>query len=156
MRLSFLRLGLIFTLPLLGAAWPQDSAPKKPAEKSGDAADTSKVNHEAKNPVAPTPANLADAKKSFGYDCAMCHGAQGDGKGDLVESMGLRMDDWRGSAKLASLSDRDIFEMIEKGKGKMVGEGDRYAPEAVWGLVNYVRTLEKSGTGVAQKTGAPH
>src|SRR5207302_6739108 len=41
------------------------------------------------NPVKATPEVLAAARKIFGYDCAMCHGSNGDGKGELVESMKL-------------------------------------------------------------------
>ena len=37
----------------------------------------------------------------------------------------------------------DIYDLIVKGKDKMVGEGDRLAPAKVWGLVNYVRSLAK-------------
>src|SRR5580765_4619089 len=36
----------------------------------------------AVNPVKPTQESLARAKKTYGYDCALCHGASGDGKGD--------------------------------------------------------------------------
>ena len=35
-----------------------------------------------KNPVPPTGESLAEARKMFGYNCAMCHGKAGDGKGD--------------------------------------------------------------------------
>ena len=99
---------------------------------------------EGRNPIKPTPENLADAKKFFGYDCAMCHGAAGDGKGDLAKSMDLKMNDWRDSSKLTALSDVEMFDLIVKGKGRMVGEGDRYPAETVWKLVNYVRTFAKN------------
>ncbi len=96
-----------------------------------------------KNPVKPTAEGLAASKKIFGYDCTMCHGANGDGKGDLVESMGLKMKDWHDGTVLSGLSDGDIYELIVKGKDKMVGEGDRLTPAKVWALVNYVRSLAK-------------
>ena len=137
--------------PSLCTAWPQDSAQKKPEEKPAEAAEPAKVNREVKNPVKATPENLAAAKKIFGYDCAMCHGAAADGKGDLAESMGLKMNDWKDSSRLSSLSDGEIFDTIVKGKGRMTGEGDRYSPQAVWGLVNYVRTFEKNVASAAQK-----
>src|SRR5260370_36757049 len=35
------------------------------------------------NPVKPTSESQAHAKKMYGYDCAMCHGANGNGKGDI-------------------------------------------------------------------------
>jgi mono/diheme cytochrome c family protein len=153
MRFPLLRVGVILTMSCWCAAWAQDPSQKKPADKSEAAADTAKVSRETKSPVKQTPENLAEAKKVFGYDCAMCHGAAADGKGDLAASMGLKMNDWRDSSRLTSLTDGEIFETIVKGKGRMVGEGDRYSTEAVWELVNYVRTFEKSETGAAQKTG---
>jgi cytochrome c5 len=50
------------------------------------------------NPVKSSPEGLAEARKVFGYDCEMCHGAKGDGKGEVVESMKLTMRDWRDPA----------------------------------------------------------
>ena len=124
---------------------PKETAKEAPAKEvpketpSAPAADAS----DKKNPVKPTPDGLAASKKIFGYDCTMCHGAAGDGKGDLVESMSLKMKDWHDPAVLSAMSDGDIYDLIVKGKDKMVGEGDRLAPAKVWGLVNYVRSLAK-------------
>ena len=98
------------------------------------------------NPVKSSPEILAAAKKVFGYDCAMCHGESGNGKGELVESMSLKMKDWHDAGVLTGLSDGDIYDLIVKGKEKMVGEGDRLAPAKVWGLVHYVRTFQKKSS----------
>jgi len=98
------------------------------------------------NPVKSSPEVLAAAKKIFGYDCAMCHGESGNGKGELVESMSLKMKDWHDASALTGLSDGDIYDLIVKGKDKMVGEGDRLAPAKVWGLVHYVRTFQKKSS----------
>lgn len=98
------------------------------------------------NPVKSSPEVLAGAKKVFGYDCAMCHGESGNGKGELVESMSLKMKDWHDSSVLTGLSDGDIYDLIVKGKDKMVGEGDRLAPAKVWGLVHYVRSFQKKNS----------
>jgi mono/diheme cytochrome c family protein len=98
------------------------------------------------NPVKSSPEVLAAAKKIFGYDCAMCHGEGGNGKGELVESMSLKMKDWHDSSALTGLSDGDIYDLIVKGKDKMVGEGDRLTPAKVWGLVHYVRTFQKKSS----------
>jgi mono/diheme cytochrome c family protein len=113
----------------------------KPADKPADAPAASAAKKD--NPVKATPEVLAAAKKVFGYDCAMCHGETGDGKGELVESMKLTTIDWRQSTVVSGMSDGDIYDLIVKGKDKMVGEGDRLAPAKVWGLVLYVRTLSK-------------
>ena len=81
----------------------------------------------------------------------MCHGVAADGKGDLATSMGLKINDWRDSSKLAALSDGEVFEIIVRGKGRMIGEGDRYPAETVWNLVNYVREFEKKETAADTK-----
>jgi mono/diheme cytochrome c family protein len=128
-------------------AWqdkPQEKTQEKAPEKTPD---TPAASSKKENPVKPTPEVLAAAKKVFGYDCAMCHGVGGDGKGELVESMGLKVKDWHDPAVLSGISDGDIYELIVKGKDKMVGEGDRLAPAKVWGLVNYVRTFAKKSGG---------
>jgi mono/diheme cytochrome c family protein len=156
MKISFQNCGSLL-LPLLCAAGLLDSSQARsqgrPTETSV-AAKPANSNTEGKNPIKVTPESLADAKKFFGYDCAMCHGATGDGKGDLAKSMNLKMNDWRDSSKLSALSDVEILDLIVKGKGRMVGEGDRYPTEVVWELVNYVRTLDKKETAVAPKTGS--
>ena len=104
------------------------------------------------NPVKPTPEGLAAARRVFGYDCAMCHGAQGDGKGEVVESMKLTMRDLRDPATLAGKTDGELFFIITKGKGKMMGEGDRQPEQMRWNLVNFVRSL--AAKGAAQKLAA--
>jgi len=83
----------------------QDKAQEKPAETpvaattaapAATPATASSVTAPVKkeNPVKSSPEVLAAAKKIFGYDCAMCHGESGNGKGELVESMSLKMKDW--------------------------------------------------------------
>jgi ribosomal protein L24E len=82
----------------------------------------------------------------------MCHGAKGDGKGEVVESMKLSMRDWRDPATLATLSDGELFYIITKGKGKMMAEGERVPEKLRWNLVNLVRTL--AAKGAEQKSAA--
>jgi mono/diheme cytochrome c family protein len=135
----------------------QEKAQEKPAETpvaattappatTPAAASTATAPAKRENPVKSSPEVLAAAKKVFGYDCAMCHGESGNGKGDLVESMSLKMKDWHDAAVLTGLSDGEIFDLIVKGKDKMVGEGDRLTPAKVWGLVHYVRTFAKKSS----------
>jgi mono/diheme cytochrome c family protein len=141
----------------IGVCSVQEKAQEKPAETPVAATTTPPATSPAaaspatapvkkENPVKSSPEVLAAAKKVFGYDCAMCHGESGNGKGDLVESMSLKMKDWHDPAVLTGLSDGEIFDLIVKGKDKMVGEGDRLAPAKVWGLVHYVRTFAKKSS----------
>ncbi|HET6199120.1 MAG: cytochrome c [Candidatus Acidiferrales bacterium] len=95
------------------------------------------------NPVKPTAASIANGKQMYGYDCAMCHGADGSGKGDLAADMKLNLKDYRDAAALKDMTDGEIFYIIQKGKGDMTGEGDRQKPEGIWNMVNYIRSLSK-------------
>jgi len=110
---------------------------------------------ERKNPVKATPEGIAAAKKIFGYDCAMCHGLAGDGKGDVAASMSLTMKDWATPGVLAGISDGDMYDMIVKGKGKMIGEGDRLPPEKAWNMVHYVRSFGKKDSSAEKEPAAP-
>lgn len=122
-------------------------------QESKAAGDDYKISPEAAarvNPVKSSPEGLAEARKVFGYDCEMCHGAKGDGKGEVVESMQLKMHDWHEPATLASMTDGEIFFIITKGKGKMMAEGERVPEKLRWNLVNLVRAMAAKGS--EQKT----
>ena len=90
-----------------------NSISQKPSQEPKEAAVSSETtsSSDRTNPVKRTPENLADAKKFFGFDCAMCHGTSGDGKGDLAASMSLKMNDWYDSGALAKMSDAERFEL---------------------------------------------
>ncbi len=100
-----------------------------------------------KNPVPPTPEGLAEVRKLYGYNCAMCHGKTGDGKGDLVADMKLEVRDWRDPASLEKMTDGELFWVISNGKGKMPGEGDRTKERIRWNFVNLVRSFAKKDAG---------
>jgi mono/diheme cytochrome c family protein len=91
------------------------------------------------NPVKPTTESLAKGKKMYGFDCAMCHGKDGDGKGD----MDAKVPDLTDPATLKNRTDGELYYIIQKGKGDMPPEGDRAKPDDLWNLVNYVRSLAK-------------
>ena len=93
------------------------------------------------NPVKATPESLAQGKKYWGYDCAMCHGENGDGKGDVAVDEKLKLKDYREPATLAGMSDAELFSIIKNGKGQMPPEGGRLKDAELWNLVNYVRSL---------------
>ncbi|WP_158819701.1 c-type cytochrome [Granulicella sp. S156] len=95
------------------------------------------------NPVKPTAESQAHAKKMYGYDCAMCHGANGNGKGELVADMKLTLKDYTDSAALKDLSDGELFYIIKNGKGQMPGEGDREKTEDLWNMVILVRSFAR-------------
>ncbi len=124
----------------------KDSGSKPTAAQSTEPA-PAPIPQEAKdkkNPVTPTPEGLATARKLYGYHCAMCHGQDGDGKGDLAVQMKLDLHDWRNPATIADMTDGELFYIITNGRGKMVGgEGDRTKEETRWNMVNLVRSFGK-------------
>jgi cytochrome c5/ribosomal protein L24E len=133
------------------------AVPRNAAQESSPAtqaaADDYKITPEEvarKNPVKSSPEGLAEARKVFKYDCAMCHGEHGDGKGEVVESMKLTMHEWRDPAALEGKTDGEIFYIITKGKGKMMGEGDRQPEKLRWNLVNLVRSMAAKGSTQAK------
>jgi mono/diheme cytochrome c family protein len=98
------------------------------------------------NPVKPTAASQARAKKLYGFDCAMCHGTSGDGKGDLAADMKLSLKDWRDPASLKDMTDGELNYIISKGKGKMPAGADQMKPDELWNMVSYVRSFAGKST----------
>jgi len=103
------------------------------------------------NPIKSTPESLAHARKWWKLDCAMCHGRDGDGKGDVAASMKLTVADFTNPATLKERTDGELFYIIKNGHQDMPPEGDRIKPEEGWDLVNYVRSLSKPKREAEQK-----
>jgi len=141
-------LKLLFALPavLLFAIMPQEPAapaPGAPAPAASAAmpADAATLT----NPVTPTPESQAHAKMVYGMDCAICHGANGNGKGELVADMHLNIKDFTDPSVLKARSDGELFYIIKNGmdKDKMPAEGPRAKDQDLWNLVIYLRSLKK-------------
>ncbi len=98
------------------------------------------------NPVKPGPESIARAKKWWNIDCVMCHGADGNGKGDTAKEMKLAIVDFTDPNTLKDRTDGEIFYIIKKGHQDMPPEGDRVKTEENWDLVNYVRSLAKKNS----------
>lgn len=76
-------LSAVLLLLSLGLALAQQKDPKA---QTGEAppAPIPAADAEKKNPVKSTPEGMAEAKRLYKYHGAMCHGDEGDGKGDLA------------------------------------------------------------------------
>jgi mono/diheme cytochrome c family protein len=133
-----LKLALAFSMFLLTIPLHQQSAdaPKPAVDAPIPAADIAKV-----NPVKATPASLAHARKMYGYDCALCHGAAGNGKGELAAGMNLK--DYTDPAALRDLTDGQLFYIIQNGRGQMQGEAGRQTDQEIWNMVILVRSFSR-------------
>ena len=130
---------------------PKDKDAKAPAEFKIPPDDVKKT-----NPVKPDAASISDGKHLFTSQCAMCHGKDGDGKGDLADDMQLKLPDYRDPAALKDRTDGELFYIITNGKGDMPGEGDRLAVNQRWNLINFIRSLaSKDHAAAAAKQDKP-
>jgi mono/diheme cytochrome c family protein len=102
------------------------------------------------NPVKPTPESIASGQKIYGYDCASCHGVNGDGKTDVAKD--LKIPDLTDPARLKDRTDGELFYILKTGHGNMPQEGDRVNTGQLWNLVNYVRSLAKRQPPIEQKS----
>ena len=116
------------------ASVPETQAPATPSAPSST----------VKNPVKPTADSQAKAKKMYGFDCEMCHAANGSGKTDLAKDMSLTLKDWTDPAVLSAKSDGDLFKMPPE-------EAARAKDDDVWNLVIYIRGLAKNGATASAK-----
>ena len=143
---------LVLCVVLLTCFAGSRAARQNPQDKAGPPPKMTPEDVEKKNPVASTPEGLAEARKLYGYDCAMCHGKEGDGKGDLAADMKLELRDWRDPASLEKMTDGELFFIVNNGKGKMEGEGDRSPAKMKWNLVNLERSFAKKGAAEKPKS----
>lgn len=101
------------------------------------------------NPVPADAASIANGRKYYTINCAVCHGMTGQGDGTATR-YGVFPFPLVG-ARPQGLSDGYIFGMIRNGRGNMppynrIEERDR------WDVVNYVRALQGAG-GATPETG---
>ncbi len=127
---------LLFSLFLFVGAGQQPAATAAPAPIPPEAVNMT-------NPVKPTAESRAHATKMYGYDCAMCHGANGNGKGDLAVQLKMNLKDWSDPAALQGRTDGELFYIIKNGVGQMPSEGDRAKTDELWNLVVMVRSFSK-------------
>jgi mono/diheme cytochrome c family protein len=138
---------VLFVLAL--SAQPQTSAPA--AQNSTTYAAIPVDAAKAPNPVKATPESIARAKKWWALDCEMCHGKDGNGKGETAADMKLTIPDFTDPATLKDRTDGELFYIIKNGHQDMPPEGPRIKTEEGWDLVNYVRSLAKKKAEAEQK-----
>jgi mono/diheme cytochrome c family protein len=104
-----------------------------------------------KNPVKFTDTSVERGKKVFQTQCALCHGKNGDGKGELVEEMKISPPDFTKPDTLKNRTDGELFAIIGVGKDPMPSQAERMTDQHRWNLVNYLRAL--SGKVPEKSTG---
>lgn len=98
-----------------------------------------------KNPVAPTPASLADARQIYTNNCQKCHGVNGDGKLPPGSNYfySTKPTDFTNRGIVDAMSDGEIFWKITHGRKPMPAFEKRLGDEQRWQLVNLIRDFAR-------------
>ncbi len=120
---------------------PATSAPTAAAQTAPHDYTFTKEDAARKNPVKFTEASASRGKKIYSYQCAMCHGKDGDGKGDLVADLKATVPDFTKPDALKNRTDGELFAILGQGKDPMPGQAGRMPDRQKWDLVNYLRVL---------------
>ena len=78
-----------------------------------------------------SPAIGQDGKQLYGNRCALCHGADGDGKGVIMQTAPFGADFWKAN------DDAAISKAIVEGKGRM--PAIPLSPEETKAVVEYMK-----------------
>jgi mono/diheme cytochrome c family protein len=142
-------------LLLAGFAGSGSSQEKKEPQK--EPAEFKIPAEEAKreNPIKPTESSIAQGRRLFSSQCAMCHGKDGDGKGELADIMKLKLRDYSDPAALKDMTDGELFYILSHGKGQMPDQEGRMKDDQKWHLINYIRSRAKSGAPAKPKGEKP-
>jgi mono/diheme cytochrome c family protein len=95
------------------------------------------------NPTKADEASLARGKELFTINCAVCHGATGEGNGPVAAFLINFKPANLTSPLVQSKSDGSIFLTISDGlEGRMPPLNENLTVPERWDVVNYVRTLK--------------
>jgi len=94
-------------------------------------------------PLAVTPELLARGQKVYAINCAICHGATGQGNG-ITSKYGLLGIANYHQDKYRQMADGQIFNTITHGYNTMMAYGDKVTVKDRWAIIAYIRALQKS------------
>jgi mono/diheme cytochrome c family protein len=80
-------------------------------------------------------------QERFNIYCVPCHGPSGQGDGKVIAFGFPKPANLLGDS-VKSLTNGEIFSVIENGKGKMFSYGYRIKPQERWAVIAYIRAME--------------
>ncbi len=88
----------------------------------------------------------ADVKENWTAHCAKCHGAAGKGDTKMGQKVGVK--DYTDPKVQASFTDEEAFKatkegIVDKGKEKMKGFGEKLSDQEIKDLVAHIRSFKK-------------
>lgn len=97
---------------------------------------------ELKNPLSPTPLNIAEARDHFADHCAICHANDGSGRSQINSGLYPPAPDMK-QAVTQDLADGEIFYIIKNGVRFTGMPGWGGDDEENWKLVLFIRHLPR-------------
>lgn len=96
------------------------------------------------NPVAGNTRATQAGRDAYVGSCAVCHGANGDGRGAFGQATYPQATDLL-SDEAKEMSDGQLFWITKNGLSftGMPGFGEQYTDQDIWSIVNYIRQLQR-------------
>lgn len=96
---------------------------------------------ELKSPITENAKNKEEGKKLFLDFCSHCHGANGDGVGQIVKlELFPQIPSFQNQLK--TLPEGKMFFSITYGKGLMGSHASQLSPDERWLIVQYIKELQ--------------
>jgi mono/diheme cytochrome c family protein len=144
MRSTIAMLVFLAALAVLAAA--VDGPGATGTDQAGSAAVPDEIPDAEKrrrNPVPASNESIDHGKMLFASQCAMCHGANGDGKGELASKLKLKVPDMTDPELQKKRTDGEWFYILTHGHGRMPGEGERLPADWRWDMINAIRAMSR-------------
>ncbi|MEM7311204.1 MAG: quinol:electron acceptor oxidoreductase subunit ActD [Planctomycetota bacterium] len=107
-------------------------------------------------PLEIDRALLDRGRERYAIHCAVCHGADGRGRGPVaIRAEALREPAWVPPSDLQSehargLADGELYDVVRNGVRNMAGYGDQLAARDRWAVVAYLRALQRSQNATSE------
>lgn len=107
-----------------------------------------------KNPIAASPAVIAEGNTLYNINCSPCHGEKGLGDGTIVAAGKFPPPPSYESDRIKTTPDGKMFYSIRYGKNLMGAYGTTMNPEQIWKVIHYIRTVSGPYKGAATASNA--
>jgi mono/diheme cytochrome c family protein len=98
------------------------------------------------NPIPFSAASVNRGRKLFESQCSMCHGAKGEGQGELAVRMKVRAPGFTDPETLGKFTDGELFA-IQRTDSPVMPEQNYRRDNTKWDIVNYLRSISGKTPG---------
>lgn len=96
---------------------------------------------------------IAEGEELYQFNCADCHGADGDGKGPESAGLPVAATNFTDLKLMAEISDDLLYQAISDGKGSaMPAFTENLTAQEMWALTDYLRSLTLMSHDAASQT----